>query len=149
MKLHIEVIEGLAEDEVIIRCSRVDDSVQKLEMYINSLSRPKIIFYKGQKEFYMPIEEIFFFETDSEQAYAHTATDAFRVKLRLYELETMLPHSFIRVAKGTIVNTSHIYSISRNLASSSQIKFMGTHKHVYVSRHYYKALKNKMNERRV
>jgi DNA-binding LytR/AlgR family response regulator len=149
LKLRIEVVEGLDEDEVTIRCSRVGDSVQKLEMYINSLSRPKIIFYKGQQEFYMPIEEIFFFETDSELVYAHTANDAFKVKLRLYELETILPQSFTRAAKGTIVNTSHIYSISRNLASPSQIRFTGTHKHVYVSRHYYQALKVRMNERRV
>ena len=149
MKLRIEVSDGLPEDEVIIRCGRVDDTVQKLQSYIHSLSRPKLTFYKEQQEFYLPLEEILFFETDSEQVYAHTANDAFRVKHRLYELEAMLPRAFARSAKGTIVNTSRIYTISRNLTSSSQIRFAGSHKQVYVSRHYYISLKNRMNERSV
>ena len=149
MKLRIEVAEGLIEDEVVIRCGRVDDNVQKIQSYILNLSAPKITFYKGQQEFYLPIEEILFFETESEQVYAHTAGDAYKVKHRLYELEAMLPRIFARASKGTIVNTSRIYAISRNLASSSQIRFTNTHKQIYVSRHYYSSLKEKINERSV
>jgi len=148
VKLRIEIIDDLPEDEIIIRCSRVDDTVQKLQAYIKSLSAPKFTFYKGAQEYYLPLEEILFFETDGEQIHAHTTNDAFRVKHRLYELEEKLPHNFIRAAKGTIVNTTHIYAINRNLTASSQVKFAGTHKHIYVSRHYYSSLKDKMNERR-
>jgi len=148
VKLRIEVTDGSSEDEIIIRCGRVDDSVQKLQAYIQNMSTPKMTFYKGAQEYYLPLEEILFFETEGEQIHAHTANDAFRVKYRLYELEEKLPHYFVRAAKGTIVNTTHIYSINRNLTSSSQVEFVGTHKHIYVSRHYYSSLKDKMNERR-
>ena len=148
MKLRIEVTDGSSEDEVIIRCGRVDESVQKLQAYIQSMSAPKMTFYKGAQEYFLPLEEILFFETEGEQIHAHTVNDAFRVKHRLYELEEKLPPSFIRAAKGTIVNTAKIYAIDRNLTSSSQVKFAGTHKHIYVSRHYYSSLKKKMNERR-
>ena len=148
MKLRIEVTDGSTEDEVVIRCGRVDDSIQKLQAYILSMSAPKLTFYKGAQEFYLPLEDILFFETEGEQIYAHTSNDAYRVKYRLYELEEILPHIFIRAAKGTIVNTAKIYAIDRNLTSSSQVKFSGTHKQIYVSRHYYSSLKEKMNERR-
>ena len=148
MKLRIEVTDGLSENEIIIRCDRVDDTVQKLQAYIQSMSAPKLVFYKGAQEYYLPLNEILFFETDGEQIYAHTKSDAFRVKHRLYELEALLPHHFVRAAKGTIVNTAQIYAINRNLTSSSQVKFAGTHKQIYVSRHYYGTLKEKMNERR-
>ena len=148
MKLRIEVTDGSTEDEVIVRCGRVDDTVQKLQAYIQSLSAPKMTFYKGAQEYYFPLEKILFFETEGEQIYAHTKNDAFRVKYRLYELEEMLPHYFVRAAKGTIVNTAQIYAINRNLTASSQVEFAGTHKQIYVSRHYYGALKEKMNERR-
>jgi len=148
VKLRIEVTDGSSEDEIIIRCGRVDDSVLKLQAYIQDMSAPIMTFYKGAQEYYLPLEEILFFETEGEQIHAHTANDAFRVKYRLYELEDKLPHYFVRAAKGTIVNTAHIYSINRNLTSSSQVKFSGTHKHIYVSRHYYSSLKDKMNERR-
>ena len=148
MKLRIEVTDGSSEDEIIIRCGRVDDTVQKLQSYIQSISAPKLTFYKGTQEYYLPLEEILFFETEGEHIYAHTKNDAFRVKYRLYELEGILPNHFTRAAKGTIVNISHIYAISRNLTSSSQVKFAGTHKQIYVSRHYYSTLKDKINDRR-
>ena len=149
MKLRIEISDGKTEDEVIIRCGRVDENIQKLQEYILGMSAPKLTFYKGTKEYYMPLEEILFFETDGEQIYGHTTNDAFKVKHRLYELEEKLPRNFVRAAKGTIVNTSKIYSINRNLTSSSQIRFTGTHKQIYVSRHYFRALKEKIDERSV
>jgi len=147
VKLRIEIYDGLPEDEVVIRCGRVDENVQKLQEYISNLSAPKLTFYKGSQEYYLPLENILFFETDGEQVFAHTTNDSFKVKRRLYELEEILPRTFIRAAKGTIVNTSHIYAINRSLTASSQIKFSGTHKQIYVSRHYYTSLKEKMNER--
>jgi len=149
VKLRIELTDGSAEDEVVIRCNRVDDNVQKLQEFISSLSAPRITFYKDSQEFYLPLEDILFFETDGEQVFAHTPGDAFKVKHRLYELEELLPKPFTRIAKGTIVNTKQIYAINRNLTSASKISFNGTHKHIYVSRHYYKALKEKMGERGV
>jgi len=149
LKLRIELTDGSAEDEVVVRCSRVDDNVQKLQEFILNLNTPKMTFYKNSQEYYFPLEEILFFETEGEQVFAHTASDAFKVKHRLYELEEMLPRVFIRAAKGTIVNTRKIYAINRNLTSSSQISFSDTHKHIYVSRHYYRDFKNKMNERNI
>ena len=147
MKLSIEVSDGSMEDEVIIRCGRVDENVRKIQEYILSMTAPKITFFKGTQEYYLQIEDILFFETGGEHVFAHTTSDAFRVKLKLYELEEKLPRCFMRIAKGTIVNTKHIYAINRNLTSASQICFTGTHKHIYVSRHYYKPLIEKMNDR--
>ena len=149
MKLHIELTDGSAEDEVIIRCGRVDDAIQKLQEYVLSMSAPRLTFFKGTLECYLPLEDVLFFETDGEQVYAHTAKDAYLVKRRLYELEEILPRSFARAAKGTIVNTKRIFAIDRNLASSSRISFTDTHKHVYVSRHYYKSLRKSLDERSV
>ena len=148
MKLRVELTDGLAEDVIIIRCSQIDENVSKLQNFIQNMSAPKMVFYKDAQEYYLPLEEILFFETEGEQIHAHTKDDAFRVKHRLYELEDMLPHYFTRAAKGTIVNITRIYSINRNLTSSSQVKFNGTHKQIYVSRHYYGALKEKLGKRK-
>jgi len=149
LKLRIELTDDSDEDEVVIRCGRVDDTIQKLQEYILTLTAPKLIFYKDSQEYYLSLDEILFFETDGEQVFAHTKKDAFKVKYRLYELEDMLPRNFVRAAKGTIVNTQEIYAINRNLTASSLISFSGTHKQIYVSRHYYSSLKAKMKERSV
>jgi len=147
VKLRIELIDESAENEVIVRCGRIDENVKKLQEFIRSLSVPRITFYKDSLEYYLPLEDVLFFETDGELVFAHTSGEAFKVKHRLYELEEMLPGAFTRVAKGTIVNTKQIYAINRNLTSSSRISFNNTHKHIYVSRHYYRSLREKMDER--
>ena len=148
MKMRIELTDGSEEDEVIVRCSRVDANVQKLQEFLINLSAPKLIFYKGTEEYYLPLEDILFFATEGEQVFAHTSNDAFKVKHRLYELEELLPRMFERVSKGTIVNTKRIYAIDRNLTSASRVSFSNTHKHIYVSRHYYRMLKEKMGDNR-
>jgi DNA-binding LytR/AlgR family response regulator len=150
VRIRIEVAENLTEDEVIIRCKQVDDTVNKIHRYILEQSQPssKITFYKDNQEFFFPLESVLFFETDGEHIYAHTAKQAYRIKYRLYELEEILPKYFVRAAKSTIINITQVYSIARNLTSSSLVQFMNSHKQVYVSRRYYQELKRRMNERR-
>lgn len=148
MKLKIELVADIEETEIVVRCAEVDETVLKLQTMVSALSAPKLLFYKGQQEFYLPLDKILFFETEGERVYGHTANDAYLVKHRLYELEDILPKTFTRAGKGTIVNTSRIHAINRNITSSSQISFAGTHKHVYVSRRYYGSLKEKLSDRR-
>ncbi len=147
MKIRIEVVGSIPEDEVTIRCGRVDDTIQKIHQFIidETQSAKKITFYKQNQEFYFPLEDVLFFETEGEHIFAHTANDAYRIKYRLYELEELLPKDFVRSSKSTIVNIRQIYSITRNLTSSSLVKFIGTHKQVYVSRYYYNELRQRLN----
>ncbi len=149
MKIRIELISDIEEDEVVIRCGRVDDTVQKIQQYIleQTSKTSQITFYKQNQEFYIPLNEVLFFETEAEHIYAHTASDSYLIKFRLYELEQILPRSFVRAAKSTIVNIMQVYSITRNLTASSLIRFNNSHKQVYVSRYYYQELRQRLNER--
>jgi DNA-binding LytR/AlgR family response regulator len=151
VKIRIELVDDITEDEVLIRCGRVDETVKKIHQYIvaqSSLSN-KITFYKKNREFYFPLDDVLFFETEGEHIYAHTKNDEYRIKHRLYELEDMLPGHFVRASKSAIVNIGKVYSITRNITASSLITFIDSHKHIYVSRHYYKELRNRMSERKV
>lgn len=86
-----------------------------------------------------------FFETSERQVYAHTKNDVFVVKHRLYELEDILSGKFMRISKSTIVNLSHVYALTQSISGCS-IQFANTHKQVYVSRRYYKLLRERMKE---
>ena len=149
MNIHIELISDLEEDEVLIRCSRVDDTIGRIQQFIMEQSSQvgKITLYKENQEFYVPLNDILFFETEGEHVYAHTGDDAYRVKERLYELEEKLPKNFIRAAKSTVLNTKQVYSVTRNLTASSLVKFINSHKQVYVSRYYYQKLQQRLNEK--
>lgn len=150
MKVIIELDDSLPEDEVRVRCAALTPELQALQHALTNAgvaTVPRLVFYQEDQEFFFPLDEVLFFETEGEAVWAHTPTDAYRIKHRLYELEEMLPHAFIRAAKSTIVNTGRIYSIKRNLTAASLIRFTGTHKQVYASRHYYNALKERILER--
>lgn len=149
VKIRIETVPGLDEDEVVIRCASVDEKVQQLQKrLLEQAAEGQIVFYKENQEFYFPLSDILFFETEGEAVYAHTTADAYRTKYRLYELEEMLPRAFVRAAKSTIVNTGRVYSVARDLTASSLVQFAGTHKQVYASRRYWRALRERLAERK-
>ncbi|MDD6306722.1 MAG: LytTR family DNA-binding domain-containing protein [Agathobacter sp.] len=151
MKIKIEIEEALAEDEVVIRCRGLTEEISAIQKAVSEVSSAaqKFTFYKGNTEYYLTLDEILFFETDETGISAHTRTDAYQTKYKLYELEDILPGFFMRVSKSTILNTNHIYSINRNLTASSVVAFSDTHKQVYVSRYYYKPLISKLEEKRL
>ena len=151
MKIKIEIDESLSEDEVLIRCRGLTEQVTEIQKAVSEVvnTSKRFVFYRGNTEYYLALEEILFFETDGDGINAHTRDNIYQTKYKLYELEDLLPGCFMRISKSSIVNTNHIYSISRNLTASSVVAFAGTHKQVYVSRYYYKPLVNKLEEKRI
>ena len=79
MKVKIEIEEGLAEEEVIIRCSQLNSSIVDLQNYISKQGNGRrcLSLRNGETEFYVPMEEIYFFETEGRQMRAHTADRIF------------------------------------------------------------------------
>ena len=137
MKIRIET-EADIEEEIVIKCRQLTPEIIRLQQTLSEMTG------RGSQLALF----ILFFETEGTSVMAHTAAEAYETRLRLYELEELLPASFMRISKSSIVNTDRIYSINRNLAASSAVEFQGTHKQVYVSRGYYKALKEKLEEKR-
>ena len=150
MKILIQVDEELTEECIIIKCQRLDENVIKLQSLLaeHTNSDRNILLHKDEKSYYMPLEKILFFETENKQIWAHTVNEMYETDYKLYELEELLPGSFMRVSKSTIVNLNHIYSITKNITASSVVEFHGTHKQIYVSRNYYKALVERLDGKR-
>lgn len=142
MKVKVEIDDTLNEDEIIIHTKEYSNEIKE---WIDSFkSKPKIQFFKQDTEYYMDLTTILFFESDNGNVFAHTKNDMFSVNQKLYELENLLPRTFMRISKSTIVNIQKIYSLSHSV-SSHLITFQDSHKQVYVSRMYYKILKERRN----
>ena len=150
MKIRIEIEDNLKEAEIIIRSSVLSEEVQKIQKAVADVvsMEQRLVFYKGDTSYYLPLEEVLFFETEDNEVYAHTRKEIHRTKYRLYELEEMLPGFFMRVSKSAILNTRKIYSMTKSLPASCTVEFQGTHKQAYVSRYYYKPLKDRLEEKR-
>lgn len=149
MKVRIEIDDSVTEDEVVIRCRSFDSNTARIQQALIELTeKSDLSFFKDNTEYFMPIDMILFFETSPTGIDAHTRDDVFTIKKKLYELEEMLPRSFMRVSKSAILNLNKVYSVEKNITASSLVRFMGTDKIVYVSRIYYKAMKQRLDERR-
>lgn len=151
MKITIQMDENCIEEEVIIRCREPNDMVGRIQKAVSEVAakESKIVLFQKQKEFYIPMEEILFFESDGDVICAHTLTEMFQTKYKLYELEQLLPWYFSRISKSAILNVKQVYSITKNITAASVVEFKGTPKQVYVSRIYYKPLKSKIEEMRM
>ncbi len=150
MKIRIEIDGQISEDEVVIRSRRLDDRVNRIQKAVQEAADEgeTLLVFGEDKEYYLPLSEVLFFETEGSMVYAHTRDNMYAARYRLYELEKLLPHTFMRVSKSAILNVSSVYSITRSIASSCLVEFQDTHKQVYVSRYYYKPLRQQLEEKR-
>ena len=151
MKIRIEIDETLAEEEIIIRCKSLNEDVISIQKRITDAvnSRMQLEVSRGEKEYYITIDEILFFETDVNGVIVHTATQIYETKYRLYELENLLPGNFVRVAKSTILNAGKVRAINKNITGASEVEFAGSNKRVFVSRNYLKLLMTRLEEKRL
>ena len=149
LKIRIEMSEDVQE-EVVIRCREITPEIIRLKQFLSGISdrSNQFLVYKGDTEYYLNVNDIIFFETEGNAVMAHTRDDVYETRRKLYELEELLGGRFQRISKSSIVNVDKVYSIKRNVTSSSAIEFQGTHKQIYVSRAYYKVLREKLEEKR-
>lgn len=138
--------DELPERDVNIEINPLNsEMLRELKAIVNRASGDRITYMQGEKHYYLGLDEVLFFDTSQKQVYAHTKNDIYKTDKKLYQLEEILPMSFMRVSKATIVNTKKIRSITHNITSSSLVEFAGTVKETYVSRQYYKSLVEKIN----
>jgi len=149
MRVRIEMVGGDDPVEVVIYCRKVTPEVEELARQFGQGKNagPQPTFYKGEEQYYLTLSEILFFETDGDGVFAHTEKDSYETRQRLYELDAILPHYFVRISRSTIANTLHIFSVQRGLTRVGLVSFRGSYKEVYVSRMYSNILKVKMEER--
>ena len=144
MKIRIDVDES-NDEEIIIKCKKITNEITSIQNLLKN--NKKIVFYKDNIEYYLELDNILFFETEGNMVNAHTIDNIFQTKYKLYELEKILTSNFMRVSKSAILNINHVYSINHSITSSNIVEFTNTHKKVYVSRLYYKILKEKLERR--
>lgn len=152
MRLRTERLESAGKDgpeeEIVIRYRTRTEEVEKLESAVRRLlsAEKGITLYREDTEFYLPSEEVLFFETDDRKVVAHTAKELFYAKDNLSALEQTLPYQFIRASKSCIVNAAAVFSIRRGITGVSEIGFRDTKKTAFMSRSYYRSFMDKMEE---
>jgi DNA-binding LytR/AlgR family response regulator len=128
------------EDEILVKCSTLDDSIVKL---LNSFKsgKGKLVFYKDEKIVIFEPKDIFYFESVDDRVFAYTKDAVYESKEKLYQLEQELPsHDFMRANKAVILNLNKVQSLSPAFGGRFEAVLKNECK-IIISRMYVAALK--------
>lgn len=140
MKVTILEKKADEEDELIVRCDYLDESLTKL---INQFKtgKGKMNFYKDSKIVFVEPEEVLYFESVDDTVFAYTKDSVYETKSKLYQLEEELPTSiFFRANKAVIVNLDKIDSLAPVFGGRFEAVLENGYK-VVISRNYLSTLK--------
>ncbi len=146
MRVRVEYTDE--DEEVVIRCKHHSDRIAYLEATVRTVLEhgAELTLYIGDAEYYVPKDEILFFETYDGKVYAHTHDRMYATPLRLFEIERLMPPCFVRISKSAIANVKRIDSLRRELTGGGEITFRNSDKTIRFSRGYGKLLKDTIEE---
>lgn len=143
MKITIVDIPPDEEEEIIVRCSRLDEDVIKLLHYLKE-GNSKLHLYKGGKIHLISPEDIYYFESVDQKVFAYCGKDVFETKSRLYELEERLPTGdFFRASKAMVLNLNKIQSLAPAFDGRFEA-LLKNGERVIISRQYVAVLKERL-----
>lgn len=143
MKITIETPKEGEEDEIIVRCSTLDDRLMKL---ISSLKTEsfQLTGYVDDKIVKLSPKEVFYFESVDNRVYAYAGKGVYEVHKKLYEIEEEYVNTdFLRISKSAIVNVAKIAYIRPLLNGRFEAKLKNDEK-IIINRQYVMELKKKL-----
>jgi len=143
MKVSIEKVPKVMEEEVIIRCHIVDETVHKILRLLN-LPEQKLLGQVHDEIHILDPEKIFYIESVDRKTFIYGTQQVYESHKKLYELEEELEnHLFFRCSKSMILNINRIHSV-RPMFDGRFETLLDNHEKVYISRKYVPVLKQKL-----
>lgn len=131
------------EDEIIVKCSQIDDALMKMLNQFKQGDMRLNVYRDGQIHRISP-EEVYYFESVDQKVFAYCEKDVFEMKNRLYELEELLPaRDFLRSSKAAILNLNKIKSLAPAFGGRFEA-LLKNGERVIISRQYVPNLKEKL-----
>lgn len=153
MKITIVDKNPEEEDEIILKCSQIDENILNLINTINAASGKtnvqnpdysRMKFYKDSAIVFVDLKDILYFESVDDRVFVYTDKDVCESKSKLYMLENELASKdFIRANKALLVNLDKIESLSPAFGGRFEAVLKNGYKVIF-SRAYVSGLKEKL-----
>lgn len=112
MKLQIDEIPTIEETEIIIRCQKVDNKINRISNYL----RTNYITIVGKLEgenYVLNLDDIYYFEAVENRVFAYVEKEVYDVNYKLQKLTELLERtSFIQTARTIVLNINKINRVS-------------------------------------
>ncbi len=143
MKLRLERSSEYTETEIDIRCSTIDEKLQKI-IDIAQNDEKHITVKKDGFSSRIRAEDIYYFESVEEKSFVYCKDEVYSSELKLYELEELFNNtSFVRISKSCILNTDVLDRVKISLNGKMEATLQNNEK-VIINRHYVPAFKKKL-----
>lgn len=143
MRVRIETIKKPEEEQVLIRCVRVNEEVKEIADYVKS--RDDILTgYQNAQLYQLSLQDIYYFEGVDDKVYAYLKNKVYELKSKLYELEELYgKRQFLRCSKSVIVNLLKIECVKPAL-NGRFTAMLFNKEQIIISRQYVPELKKKL-----
>ncbi|WP_071130970.1 LytTR family DNA-binding domain-containing protein [Enterococcus timonensis] len=145
MSVEIILDETIPPNDIILHVHPNNPHLS--EIYSPVKTPQTIAVFLNEREYFLPISEILFIETNERRLNVHTREAIYESRLPLYKMADQLPGTFMQISKSALVSLPQVSAITRSL-SNCLVSFQNSHKQIYVARRYYRAFREKSEERR-
>ncbi len=143
MKIVIEEINQGEEEQIIIRCNKIDDNILRMVSQLK-LDQKKLAGMKDGNITMIDPANVYYFEGIDNKVFLYCKQSVYETKLKLYEIEEDYNRTnFFRASKSIILNMAKIKSISPAYSGRFEALLFNGEK-VVISRQYVPELKKKL-----
>lgn len=112
MKLQVDEIPTIEETEIIIRCKKIDNKVNKIADYLRT-NYVTVVGKLNGDSYVLNLDDIYYFEAVENRVFAYVEKEVYEVNYKLQKLAEMLERtSFIQTARTIILNINKIERVS-------------------------------------
>lgn len=141
MKVLIEEIDSGQDEEIIIRCHKVNDEILEL---LNKLRKNQVMVFLGYEDeniHRLKKSDVFYFEAVDNKVFIYCKEKVFGSKQKLYEIEEIAKgNKFFRASKSSIINITKIAFVKPSINGRFEA-VLDNGETVVVSRKYVPVLK--------
>ena len=139
MNAQIKIISGLEEPYVEIYTSDITDDIQNLLSLIKASSNI-VTAQQDERTIVLKERDIYMIRVENEKTIIYCKEKKYYSKKRLYELENILKHSFMKISKTALVNLQYIDGVEASFGGTMLLILKNGCKD-YVSRKYLPSFK--------
>lgn len=138
------IIDPTEEEEIVATVHEPSELTEKIRQLVQEdTGTDRIAAFLEEDIKMLPFTQIVCITVQDGKTYAVDVKGVhYRLKQRLYELETVLPAAFIRINKSAIANEQHIERFAATFSGAVDAVFRGGYRE-YVSRRCFAEIKRR------
>ena len=141
MKLKV-FIDKNREEEIVIYTHEKTKLVEAIETLV-AQETVDLVGYKDKEAVKLNLSIVNFFSISENKVYAFTDSEKLLIKNRLYQLEKMLPESFVKINQSCIANTQKMIRFDASFSGTLTVSFENGMSD-WVSRRNVKSIKERL-----